>query len=105
MKAHSPTFVEGPKTKEGPIPTFEKGPQNLSFLFSRELRPVKARARLSKPGPVFLQALPITSQGHHVVVAGLCDQHAEVAASADLSLGGCDMPVILVTADELFLLL
>ena len=40
------------------------------------------------------------SQGH--VVAGL---QAEVAASADLSLGGCDMPVILVTADELFLLL
>ena len=34
-KARSPTFEEGPKAREGPSPTFGKGPENLSFLFSK----------------------------------------------------------------------
>ena len=34
-KARSPTFEEWPKAREGPSPTFGKGPENLSFLFSK----------------------------------------------------------------------
>ena len=33
--ARSPTFEEGPETREGPSPTFGKGPKNLSSLFSK----------------------------------------------------------------------
>ena len=54
-KIQSLTSQEGPKPGVGQNPTFGKGPENLSILFSKFEGPSKARAwnswKGSSPGP------------------------------------------------------